>query len=177
MTLLVLRVWQAGRSKGDKRGLIKRFIKTWRFSKVISSKHPPFFLFNLCFRAVLVKNTKFRKVMVRWRLQTHFPISINFSDYLMIKCIRTPISLRNLYFKYPLPYGDVCFLLKKRHLLLNCRNKSERIFARLFCCLLGTRWQVFRETESFGCCGNYFRRLGTPHSVFVSTLIPPSPVL
>ena len=91
----------------------------------------------------------------------------------MTKCIRSPISLRNLYLKYPtLPYEEVCnifccplnmyvifFLLNKRHLFFyfNCRNKSERIFAVLFCCLLGTRdGRCLQKQRVFGCCGNYF---------------------
>ena len=41
--------------------------------------------------------------------------------------------------------------------LLNCRNKSERIFAVLFCCLLGTRdGRCLQKQRVFGCCGNYF---------------------
>ena len=63
--------------------------------------------------------SKFRKEMARWRLVIHIPISTNFSDFFMTKCIRSPISLRRLYLKYPtLPYEDVCntFLLNKRHL-------------------------------------------------------------
>ena len=105
---------------------------------------------------------KFRKEMARWRLVIHIPISNNFSDFFMTKCIRSPISLRSLYLKYPtLPYEDVYVILfcwiSGIFFLLNCRNKSERIFAVLFCCLLGTRdGRCLQKQRVFGCCGNYF---------------------